>query len=168
MKRIRLINKRAQIRMTETITVLFIFFVLVAFGFIFYTQFQRASLERAEAEIAGQRAVSLSLRAQFLSELQCTTDGAVKPDCVDVLRMDAFSDIVQTQDTYYQEVLGSSHIFVQELYPNNRTWELYGNASVFVGSNRKLVTPTPVAILDPLLPKGQQVSFGVLQVEVFS
>jgi hypothetical protein len=41
---------RAQVKMTETIGVLVVFFVLVLMGFIFYAQYQKSAIREEQVE----------------------------------------------------------------------------------------------------------------------
>ena len=63
-------NKKAQLHMTETIAVIFIFFILVVFGMIFYAQYQKVAFKEKQEEILSTRAVQTTLRALYLSELE--------------------------------------------------------------------------------------------------
>lgn len=160
-------QKNAQVRSMETIGVLFIFFILVVFALIFYAQYQRGAYERARLELVGQRAVASSLRAQFLPELRCSTgNNHFIDDCVDRLRMEGFQQVAAQNRQFYLQVFGTAKISVTELYPGNHSWTLFNES--LAGASRKLTTPTPVSIYDPLSPEGSRFSFGVLNVDVFS
>ncbi len=74
--------------MTETIAVLFIFFVLVAFGLIFYFKWHEGAIKEEQTQARASRAMDTTLRVLFLPELMCTRGDAVPEDnCVDMMKV---------------------------------------------------------------------------------
>jgi len=70
------LKRKGQARMTETIAVLFIFFVLVLFGIVFYFKFQQISFKEKQEEQLASKAMEITLTTLFLPELQCSRGGA--------------------------------------------------------------------------------------------
>src|SRR3989344_754641 len=148
------IMKKAQIRITETIAILIIFFILVMFGIIFFSQIQRTTFDQRSIQAAGERAVSTSLNALFLPELACTKGDAVEiKDCIDIFKLEAAATAIQGNIDYYFDIFQYATIRVEELYPAQREWALYSktrDGSVPDEFTPKATTPVPVSLYDPL------------------
>ena len=156
-------SRRAQIRMTETIAILFIFFILLIFGLVFYFQFQKSSIERQKAEILSEKSIDISLRASFLPELVCRGTPTRK-DCIDLGKLEVAQDKFSNEYLdYYFDMFGFARITVEEIYPGGENWTLYDRA--LVDYTRFVSTPVPVSLYDPGEDK---YSFGVLTIEVYS
>jgi hypothetical protein len=122
-------QRKGQINMMETIGVLFIFFILVLFGLIFYFKFQEVSFSQKEVERSAFNAIDLTLVTLFLPELQCS-DGIAEADdnCVDIIKLRALQEIMQNDDLnyrneYYFNLFGYSTITVREVFPATNTEE---------------------------------------------
>ena len=59
-------QKKGQVQMSETIAVMFIFFILVVFGLIFYFKFSTIAAQQAEEELFGQKAIDTTTKVIFL------------------------------------------------------------------------------------------------------
>jgi hypothetical protein len=119
--------KKAQIKMTETIAVLFIFFVLILFGIIFYYQYQKVSLVEKQQELVAARAMDTTLKVLFLPELICTKGEAEPEDnCFDMMKLRNVNKTFKEYLTrYYFNLFSYSRISVTEVYPGNSTFILY-------------------------------------------
>ncbi|MFC1801140.1 hypothetical protein ACFLZB_01655 [Nanoarchaeota archaeon] len=157
-------SKKGQMRMMETMAILFVFFVLLLFGIIFYYQFQKSSIEDQRAQILSEKSIDISLRASFLPELICP-GVPTKKDCIDITKMEIFSEKAQEEYLdYYYDILQSARITVEELYPpSSRSWVLYDQQKP--NATRSINTPVPVSLFDP---ETEEHSFGVLKIEVYS
>lgn len=113
--------------MSETIAVLFIFFVLIVFGILFYSKYQQAAFKEKQEEILGARAIETTLKALFLPELMCTKGEAEPEDnCFDMLKLQVLNETLSKYgDDYYFDVFSYARIYVQEVYPEEKTWLLY-------------------------------------------
>ena len=60
---------KGQIRLTETIAILFIFFLLVALGISFYAKYSKVAFQEREEELLQNRAVKATLKASFIPNL---------------------------------------------------------------------------------------------------
>jgi hypothetical protein len=127
MARTKLLSKKAQMHMTETISVIFIFFVLVAFGITFYYYFQKSAIQEEQQKLVDAKLETLTLQVTRLPELTCTKAEAEPVDnCVDVLKMQHTGEIFKKYfSDYYFGMFSFAKIKVVELYPGNRTWTLY-------------------------------------------
>ncbi len=120
-------SRSAQVQMTETIAVLFIFFILIMFGLIFYSKYQAVAFKEKQEELLGARAIETTLKTLFLPELICSRGEAEPEDnCFDLLKLNSLNQTTQKYlDDYYFDIFSYARIYVQEVYPGNNTWVVY-------------------------------------------
>ncbi|MDD5086795.1 MAG: hypothetical protein PHV16_03505 [Candidatus Nanoarchaeia archaeon] len=165
-------NKKAQIKMFETIAVLLIFFVLVGFGLIFYMKFMRTSIEDTGEHQFDLKAIQTAQLVSFLPELQCTSPTSaniVIDDCFDVLKVKALANISKEpayeriNNEYYFDSFGYSKIYIENIYPYSpENWIVYERTL----PNKKFQSSTKVPV-SLYYPVTNSYSFGVLTVEVY-
>ena len=155
-------NKNAQIQMMETIAVLFIFFILVVMGFVFYAKILKGNLELQKEESVQLNAIEVAQRASSLPELQCSEDNIVSDNCIDILKLEAASGIIQQNDVYYYDRLLFSKITVNEIYPDDNEWTLYSRP--LEDFSNKITTSIPISLFNPTKNKN---AFGIMTVELF-
>ena len=156
--------RKAQLQMTETVAVLIVFFILLMFGLLFYTRFQRSSLDEQRAEFASERAITISLTSMLLPELRCSKgDNVPVRDCVDLFKLDIAQKKMHEEKDYYFDLFGFARVSVEEYYPGKNKWLLYENVNPEATVHVK--TPIPVALYDPIQ---RTYRFGVLNIEVMS
>ena len=81
-------KKKGQARMNETIAIVFIFFVLILFGIMFFYQYQKVAIKEKNEELLGNRAMDTTLKTLFLPELICTKGEAEPEDnCFDLMKL---------------------------------------------------------------------------------
>lgn len=162
-------TKNGQIQMTETIAVLFIFFIIVLFAIIFYYKFQEGSLREKQEELLGAKAVETSLRTTFFPELTCSL-GEAEPEanCFDIAKLDAVNKtLTKYLDSYYFEIFSYAKISVKEIYPGNNNWTLYNKEKP--GRIKKKPTFQIIALKDDLASELEtKYRYGYVQVEVYS
>jgi len=158
-------GKHAQVKMGETIAILFIFFVLVLFGLIFYFQFQKSGFERQKLEVFGQDSIGKSLQASALPELVCSRSAAESTKvCVDLYKLEYVGDEVENNRNYYFDIFGFGKLWVEQIYPvSTEEWVIYDFP--IENYERKVNTPMPVSIYDSV---ENIYYFGVLNVELYS
>lgn len=164
-------NSNAQLKLFESMAVLIVFIVLVAFGSNFYFASQRADIERESSRFEQLRAVEIALSALFLPELSCTVVGLEK--CVDRRKAEAFSDLMKEslKRQKYFAFLGYSNIFlnvsyfdVQKEFPQSAILNLYNNVPASFSSSDVFKLPVVVCEGD-CDPAGiRRYSFAVLEV----
>jgi len=162
-------DRSAQIRMTETIAVLFIFFVLVLFGIIFYYKYQQVSLVEKQEELLGARAIETTLKTLFLPELICSRGEAETEDnCFDMLKLRSINETFKRYlENYYFDIFSYSRIYVQEIYPGDSTYLLYDK--VKPDAVREEPTFFVVTLRDEIAGKGGELhKFGYVAVVVYS
>lgn len=155
-------KKNAQIQMMETIAVLFIFFILVVMGFVFYAKILKGNIEEQKEESIQLNAIEVAQRASSLPELQCSEDNIVSDNCIDILKLEAASGIMQQNDVYYYDRLLFSKITVNEIYPGSNEWALYSRP--LDEFSNKITTSIPISLFNPIENKN---SFGIMTVELF-
>ena len=107
--------------MTETIAVMFIFFILISFGIIFYAKYSKVASEEKLDELFAQNAIEITTKTLFMPELLCSKGEAEPEDfCLDVLKLKHTQGVLEKNvGKYYFEVLGYAKITVTQIYPDN-------------------------------------------------
>jgi len=144
---------KAQIKMTETIAVLIIFFFLLVFGFSFYTKIQKTSISRDAERNADLKAIALAQKAAFLPELQCTFRNIQTDNCFDELKVNAFIRAMTSSSTkeFYLDTFGFSEVTIEQLdidSSGSDLFPLYSNPkldSLFIST-----ITVPVTIYNPI------------------
>lgn len=167
-------DRNGQIQMTETIAVLFIFFILVFFGLIFYYKYVDSSVKAGMAEHLEKRAADTTNRIIFLPEIQCSgrsSGGNVY--CIDLQKLEAFQTVVLEKnvdglDDFYFGLFSFARITVQEIYPDStKSWIIYDKPKKEFTS--KKVTYYSTALEDNVVAAGNPIHyFGYVTVEVYS
>jgi len=161
---IKMKTKKAQIKMFETIAVLLIFFILIAFGLIFYSKVQRDSIQDTGKEYFELKAIQTAQLVSFLPELQCTSPTSVNivgDACFDAFKIIALKDIIEDNYGYYFDLFGFSKITVEQIYPLGKKWVIYNKSS---GKSSKSSLQIPVLIYNA---SSRENYFGVLNVDVY-
>lgn len=155
---------KSQIKMGETIAILIIFFFLVVFGFSFYVQMQKVSFGKQQRETTGLKAIQIAQQASFMPELQCSFRNVQQDDCIDLLKLDVFSRLVNSSDefySYYTALFGLSNVSVHQVYPVKKSFSLFSlNSSI----ETYLVTRVPVSLYNAT---SKTYSFALLEVKTF-
>jgi len=155
--------------MTETIAILFIFFVLVFFGILFYYKYSQVSLKQEKEELLGKRAIETTLKALFLPELICSNGEAEPEDnCVDMLKVRHANVTFRLHNQTYFDLLSYSKISIYKVYPESEIKEpfvLYDKPKP--DWEKKEATYFVLTLRDEL--QGQDnYGFGYIKVEVYS
>ena len=164
------VGKKGQIHLTETVAVLFIFFVLVIFSIIFYSKYQQVSFKEKSEELVASRAMDTTLRILFLPELICSRgDAEAEDNCIDLMKLRYANETMQdhAQD-YYFDMLSYATITITQLSPEEKTFVLYDKPK----PNYKKREPTyfVVSLRDNTMGDSTLGSygFGYVKVEVYS
>lgn len=161
-------TKKSQIKMTETIGILVIFFILLLFGLVFYAQYQKSSILKQEARFLEKRAVASSLKTIFLQEIRCE-ESETTGTCIDLYKFDILAGKIENDanyTTYYSNVFYGMNISVRNLvspeeiilYESPITW------------TRKTNVQTPIILRKTEIQDGRFKTkdyFGVLNVDVY-
>src|SRR3989344_9507334 len=98
-------GKKSQIQMGETIAVLFVFFVFILIGLIFYVKIIKGNIESDKEEASQLRAIGIAQRVMFLPELQCSEDNIIRDNCIDWWKLDSANSIMKDNEPYYYDLL---------------------------------------------------------------
>lgn len=151
--------------MTETIAILFIFFILVALGISFYAKYTTIAFEEQQGELLRQKAIRTTLHALFLPELICSQGTAeLEENCVDMLKARHFPEIA---DDYYFDIFSYATVSLHQLYPEESQLVLYNRTPS--DWEQKETTFFVVTLRDELLgARGvPRYGFGYLEVDVY-
>ena len=177
--------RRGQIRLTETVSVLFIFFILVGLSILFYAKYQQVQAKHVEEEQLQARAVETTLKALFLPELQCSKGEAEPEDnCVDLQKVRALManeyspGYFGLDPTHYFDLFSWARITLHQVSPQDciqgpgvagcsTEWVLYGKLPAPLRNTES--TFFVVTLRDATAGIHQPAyGYGYLQVEVFS
>ena len=161
-------KRKSQIQIGETIAVLFVFFILIMIGFIFYVKVIKGNIEVEKDESSQMQSIGIAQRVMFLPELQCSEDGITKDDCIDKLKLRSAKDVMDLQQNkvYYYDLLEFSEVSVTQIYPDDpsiRNLKLYSRK--IDKFTNKFVTNVPVSLYNPITKK---YGFGVITIETYS
>ena len=149
--------------MGESVAILFIFFILLIFGFVFYANVMRSSAKVELEENIQLKAIAIAQKASFLPELQCSEENVRKEDCIDLLKLESASSLLDSNNIYYFDIFQFSKIYVEKIYPGQQIWPLYNNT--LTNYTNKLSTFIPISLFDPKL---DNYNFGILVVETYT
>ncbi len=160
------IFSKGQIQMTETVAVIFIFFILVVFGIIFYAKYQEGNLAEKREELFIKRAIDTSIKTLFMPEFICTR-GEAEPEkfCLDLMKVRGAAELLK--DDYYFDIFSYAKITVQEVYPPGEEVVLYDR--VLPNSTKSTPTFFTITLKDEAKSLNGQAlyKYGVLKVEIF-
>ncbi len=155
-------KRKAQIRIGETIAVLFIFFILLIFGFVFYSRIQAAQIIQEKEESLEQKSIKFTQVLTYLPELQCSKINIpTSINCFDLYKIRSSQDIFRQQRNTYFEAFGVNAT-VDIIYPSAYSVVIFQD--IPAEWNSRVQTPVPISIYDPI---NNTYSLGVLTVSVF-
>jgi hypothetical protein len=160
--------KKGQIHLTETVAVIFIFFVLVLFGLIFFFNFQTSAIKEKQKEFFNARAIDTATKTLFLPEFICSESGEVTVNCLDMMkirRMIGEGGLFKEHEQLYFELFSFAKISIIQTYPGPFEEVLYEKAPAQI----KNVKPTyfVVSLKDERIARNYH-GFGYVLIEVYS
>ena len=156
-------SRKSQIKMFETIGILIVFFFLIGFGLIFYTQMQGSGLNKLFQEEHELKSINVAQLTNYLPEIQCSSENILTENCFDIVKVESFSEVTPDNRLYYYNLFYSSNITVEQVYPEpTQNWNIY--SSVPVDWRDKTVTHLPILLYDPI---DKRYNTGVVHIEVF-
>lgn len=153
---------KAQIKMAETIAILFIFFVILMFGFIFYARIQRGNYLQKVQEISTLKGIQIAEKVSFFPEVRCSFNNVPTEDCIDLYKLKAASENINNNRLFYYGIFEYSRVIVEQIYPQNNTWTLYDNPKPDYSD--LITTPIPLNIYNPIT---NEFSYAVMTVGVY-
>lgn len=164
--------RKAQIQIGETIAVLFVFFILIAIGFIFYAKIIKGNIESEKEEFSQLKSIGIAQRVMFLPELQCSEDNIIRDNCIDVLKLESTQNVMSASanQLYYYDLLEISDVDVIQIYPTPKKWSIYSRKREYLDSQRirdapQFVTNVPISLYDPTT---KIFGFGILIIETLN
>ena len=158
-------NRKSQIHMTETIAVLFIFFILILFGIVFYYNYSKTSLKEKQQEWLATQAMDTTLSTLYLPELICSK-GEAEPEanCFDLSKLRYVnSTFTKYYSDYYFDLFSYATITVHQLYPPKKDYVLYDHLLPKYTSKEPTYYVVALRNSNPAA-----YYYGYLQVEVYS
>ena len=158
-------GKKAQIKMGETIAIMFIFFILLIVGAVFYMNMQRTTVQQDISQAYELRAVELAQVISFLPEAQCTESNVVKASCFDIYKLIGLSNVTSTPEglNLYEREFGTTTIRLVTIYPDKANYTLYDNKLKDFKSAP--ITRIPLMLFNTTSDKYY---FGVLEITTYS
>ena len=157
-------QRKAQVKMFETIAVLVVFFFLLVFGVSFYFVIQRSSYNTQVERNAQLLSVQLSQKISNVPELDCALAGIQIDNCIDRIKLERFFEVLNDSLTRvsYFDTLGYSEIYVRTVYPELKQYNLYNlEPPLFTTAYMNHI---PVLLYDSIEKK---FSFAVLEVRTY-
>jgi len=152
---------RGQMKIGESIVILVIFFFLLIFGLVFYIRWSFYTAGVESDERAQLMAIQTVQKLQFLPELQCTTEGTVKYNCMDVLKLNTFDRIDANRKKVYETIFPNTYVTVKQVYPTEGYWEIYGSEKELPSTH---YFPVPIALYNASSGK---YNFGYVEIRVY-
>ena len=153
-------KKKSQIQIGETIAVLFVFFILVVIGFMFYAKVFKGNLETEKDELSQARSVGIAQRIMFLPELQCSEDNVIIDNCIDILKLESAQKLMLDNSLYYYDLLEFSDVDIMQIYPKEISWNIYSRTTEDV--KNRFVTNVPISLYNSTT---RRFTFGILTIE---
>lgn len=160
-------NRKAQIKMAETMAIMIVFFFLLVFGFSFYAKIQNHYFAKEMDKQLKLKALQITQKASYLPELQCSIQNIQYDNCFDVQKAEIFYKLTHGDDGQtpnvgliadYYEIFGFSTLYIEEVYPENKTIYVY-NQSLDDGDI--LTSMVPVSLYDG---RDNKYSIGVMYI----
>jgi hypothetical protein len=164
-------QKKSQIKMMETISVLLVFLILLTFLLIFYIGMGKSSAGKAADEKSNLRAVEIAQQASYMPEFQCSSKNIITENCFDILKLRVFMQFTHNSlegnkmlNTTYYDIFKNSRISINELYPGDAEFIIYDRKPRKERYESRS-SHIPISIYEPVLG---EYYFAILEVEVYT
>lgn len=162
-------HQKAQLQMGETIFAVIIILLLIVFGLVFFKETQKDELTQKKAAFLDLDSVAVAQYMSSLSEIQCSILEVKELSCFDIEKMNAFKKLRTNYplltSEYYFSKLGNAYVYVDEIYPQEKTFVIYNNTlSDDINHNEQFII-IPVSLFDPIT---KTYSFGTLYMRVYT
>ncbi|MEM2115830.1 MAG: hypothetical protein QXD62_02920 [Candidatus Woesearchaeota archaeon] len=151
-------RKKGQIHILESVAIILFFIVILGLFFIFYSRLQVQKVEEKKHEDAVKILFDKFKILTSLDELKCTLIGVERKTCLDLVKIEQFSNSINSSDfvrSYYSSIFGSSSINITIIYSVD---ESYLNKSIILydlktTTKNSLFFEYPVSIYNPYRKK---------------
>ncbi|MEK6903816.1 MAG: hypothetical protein AABW64_04180 [Nanoarchaeota archaeon] len=109
-------KKKGQVSFNESFLVLFIIILLLFLGVYLYYKYSFSRISTLATTVSEEEATVLLASVLQLPELRCTHDL-----CLNTAHFLPFTNLVQQQSSFYQQLFGYKSIRVEQLYPQPST-----------------------------------------------
>jgi hypothetical protein len=156
--------------MMESSFVLLIFFFLLALVVIFFMIMQKAAVKDKNLEYANLQLIKKSQIINYLPEILCTEDNHPKPDCFDIEKLDALSNISSQAryKQYYLSMFGNMNINISMYNSDSKTWSkpwtIYSNP----GNGTRRQIQIPISLFNASANQNDARYFGVIFLDVYT
>lgn len=150
---------KSQIKMFETIAILFIFFILLVLGLIFYANVRQQQTRETTREYRELKAIENMQKLMFLPEIQCSETGREVYTCADALKLEALEEIIEENPIYYADLFGNSEIVVYEVYGGEGRWTITNRTQNVKG--KIPASFIPITVYNPVSDK---YNLGILRI----
>jgi hypothetical protein len=155
---------KAQIKMFETVAVLAVFFFLLIVGALFYFGAQNSALKQEKFKAAEQIGFQIALKALYMPELDCSFLATQKGNCIDSIKLEKLSELLETEQEEYFETFGYSKITINTISTDttpDQTITLYYNE---LENSEIIPTRSPILVYDQIQ---DTYTFGIIEVLVY-
>ena len=159
-----ILSKKSQIKMFENVGVMIVFFFLLSFGLIFYTRYQKYSINSEIREGNVKNMIQTSRRIFYMPEIQCSQSAS--DNCIDIYKFKAFVSVMgdELAKKYYYNIFEKSVVSLETIYPEQSVDVLYKDIIPLKNRPRIVKTIVPVPVYDPIKKIN---GYGVLNVTVY-
>ena len=129
-------SRKGAAEMNETILVMLFVFILISLSMIIYYKASSGNIKERGFELSEQSASVLLNSITGMPELKCGNE-----DCLDMIKIIAFKDVIKNNEAYYKKVFGNKKIFIEKIYPESIEKEcslIEFNSDVFPANCNKI------------------------------
>lgn len=163
-------QKKGQLQMAETISIIIIVLIIIIFAIVFWGKVKYGDVKQQEIEIKELSVIEISKLLNEMTELNCYQAGVEEVECIDWYKVLAFNATMYSGQggardeatfSYYRKYFSASKITIERIYPEHMkaTVVIY-NHNITNTSSRQLYMP--VLIKDSVR---NSYGFGVVIVE---
>ena len=162
--------------MMQTVMALLIFFIVISVGVVIFVSSQKSGFREKERELERISMLKKSKILSFLPELQCSKGNVINQNCYDVLKLNAFEDVIADNMFYYKSMFGNTNITIKRFNPepgenswatggkygSSGNWEIFDNKKENYKSMRMI--QMPISLYDAA---HERYDFGVIMIGIY-
>ena len=158
-------TKKSQITNLETVVVIAAFFFTAILALAFYSNIFQSNIAKNKDDISALNSISSSQKILSLQEIKCSKEIANAGACVDIIKFESSSKIVNTPEfsSYYFNEFGFSRITLREIYPDAKEIAVFYDKHLDSYSRKSMIN-VPVSIFYPI---ENRKNFGIITIETF-
>jgi len=158
-------QRKAQIKMFETIAVLIIFFFLIVIGLSFYFVIAKKGAIQQYEKVAQLKGIEIIRKAVTLPELDCARVGVQIENCFDKLKLKHFAEILNSDPQVFSEYspfFGTTEITVYKVFPEvQEPLLIFSNPLEDSGFDKAII---PILLFNPI---EDRFDFAVMEVKYY-